>query len=167
MDKRGNRMDMNRAIALMGSASDDPVMVAFLTASGVTKMPDWQSFEDSAVELDGGAVILQFSADVPKGKEACEPGTIFLEDITFSNPATTQGIGPLAQTIPDDLRIEMDSAQVKHLMGTPSYEGVFLGGLFLNYDAVRPGVDLKIKFDKAGLAIQFIRYLPAKDPSQD
>ncbi|VFR41303.1 hypothetical protein ANT2_3291 [plant metagenome] len=158
-------MDMNRAIQLIGTASDDPVMVAFLMESGVTKMPDWQRFEDSAVALDSGAVILQFSAEVPKGKEDCEPGTIFLEDITFSNPATTGGIGPLTQSIPDGLRIEMDSPQVKRLLGEPAYEGEFLGGLFLNYDAVRLGVDLSIKFDKAGRAIRFIRYLAAEDPS--
>ncbi|VFR54372.1 hypothetical protein BRI6_3443 [plant metagenome] len=59
----------------------------------------------------------------------------------------------------------MDMNRAIQLMGAPAYEGEFLGGLFLNHDAVRLGVDLSIKFDKAGRAIRFIRYLAAEDPS--
>lgn len=155
-------MDMDRAIELIGTASDDPVMIDFLKGAGVSKMPSWRSAATSMTKLDKGAVILQFSADVPEGKEGCEPGTIFLEDVTFSNPATEKGIGPLTQTIPHGLSISMDSQQIKQVLGTPSYEGEFLGGLFVNYNKIRPKVDLVIKLDKAGKIIQFIRFLPCR-----
>lgn len=155
-------MDMDRAIELIGTPSDDPVMISFLKDAGVDKMPSWRSAATTATKLDKGAVILQFSADVPKGKEGCEPGTIFLEDITFSNPATEKRIGPLTQTIPHGLSISMDAQQIKQTLGTPSYEGEFLGGLFLNYNKIRPQTDLVIKLDKAGKIIQFIRFLPDK-----
>lgn len=160
--KQEDCMDMDRAITLIGTASDDPVMIAFLKQAGVKKMPSWRSAATSLTKLDRGAVILQFSADVPKGKEDCEPGTIFLEDITFSNPATEKGIGPLTEAIPLGLHIEMDSAQIKQLLGVPSYEGEFLGGLFLTYRQVRPETDLTVKLDKTGGTIQFIRFMPAR-----
>ncbi|MGU3400195.1 hypothetical protein ACLBWS_10705 [Brucellaceae bacterium D45D] len=56
----------------------------------------------------------------------------------------------------------MDSQQIKQALGTPSYEGEFLGGLFVNYNKIRPKVDLVIKLDKAGKVNQFIRFLPCR-----
>ncbi|MGU3400196.1 hypothetical protein ACLBWS_10710 [Brucellaceae bacterium D45D] len=67
-------MDMDRAIELIGTASDDPVMKDFLRDAGASKKPSWRSAATSMTKLDKGAVILQFSADVPEGKEGCEPG---------------------------------------------------------------------------------------------
>lgn len=151
-------MDMDRAIELIGTASDDPVMVSFLNDSGVRKMPSWKSSAAAAVRLDSGGIILQFSSDVPDGKEDRAPGTIFLEDITFSNPAAERGVGPLTQNIPYGLHIHMDGQQIKRALGTPFYEGEFMGGLFLTYTVVRPGVDLTIKLDRTGQVIQFVRF---------
>lgn len=153
-------MDMERAVELIGTASDDPIMVAFLKDAGVRKMPSWHSAAAGVTTLDEGAVQLSFSAEVPRGKEASEPGTIFLEEVTFTNPLTEKDFGPLTQAIPLGLRIDMDRDMVKQMLGKPDYEGEFLGKLFLTYDAVKADVSLKIRLDKTGKTIEFIRFLP-------
>ena len=80
----------------------------------------------------------------------------------FSNPAIEKGIRPLTQAIHLDLRIQMNSQQIKQVMGTPSHEGEFMGGLFLSYNEVRSAVDLTIKLDKTGQTIEFVRFFPSE-----